>query len=413
MLDGMRTETQAAGVEVALRRRAEETGDRLRAAVDGLLTDLGGRGIRDQRGMQEALNLSQSAVSRLVLSARSGDSLASLSNSPGLEALKQVAKGAAKSGVDKACLAEVNLAIAELEHFLAAEVGDRNTLEAVLCDWVQESRGSFELRHKAAAFKSMSALRGVRADVIVNAAIVHPSADSRVYDCIGIDAMLGCRRLRPSGLLRLFGSHLAPPGSSYQVTTLAGGAIGSLRDEMVPGFSTVSAAQAESVEHGQYLETTVRDLPLGMGDFPGQDLVSARMYRGVQRAVRGEGPATSGVGGQAEPPAEVYVVDALLHDDVWPDAKPELRIYDTVVRGITHPDNPMRQGDRLDMLESVQFLGRGPHALRMAEFARYPELVATVCEQAGWDASRLRVFRCRVRYPIYGSQIGLAFPLTD
>ncbi len=130
-------------------------------------------------------------------------------------------------------------------------------------------------------------------------------------------------------------------------------------------------------------------------------------------ALMDEVTPTSGVGGQAEPPAEVYVVDALLHDDVWPDAKPELRIYDTVVRGITHPDNPMRQGDRLDMLESVQFLGRGPHALRMAEFARYPELVATVCEQAGWDASRLRVFRCRVRYPIYGSQIGLAFPLTD
>jgi hypothetical protein len=84
-----------------------------------------------------------------------------------------------------------------------------------------------------------------------------------------------------------------------------------------------------------------------------------------------------------------------------------------VVRGITHPDNPLRQGDRLDMQETVVFLGRGLSAFRIAEFPRYTELIQHACDKLGWDTRRLRGFRCKIRYPLYGCQIGLAFPLPE
>jgi hypothetical protein len=243
---------------------------------------------------------------------------------------------------------------------------------------------------------------------------VHPGAgDADVYDCVGFDALIGCRRVRPSGVLRLFGSHLAPEGSGFRVTNLAGGPINATPDMLLPAFSTLSVDHITTTHHDQFFETTVTDLPLGRSADRGEDLVCAQVYRGLQRARRGDGPPSSGVGGQAEPPSEWFVVDALLHDDVWPGVRPELRVYDTVVRGITHPDNPSRQGDRLDLLEYVEELGTGPDAFRIPEFPRYPELVRSACERLGWDASRLRGFRCKVRYPIYGSQIGLAFPLKD
>jgi hypothetical protein len=142
-------------------------------------------------------------------------------------------------------------------------------------------------------------------------------------------------------------------------------------------------------------------------------MVTAQVLRGAHRAVRGDGPPTSGVGGQAEPPVENFIVDALVHDSVWPGTKPELRVFDTVVRGITHPDSPLRQGDRLDMLESVIPLGRDPRAFRIAEFPRYTDMIQQGCARLGWDVNRLRGFRCKVRYPVYGCQIGLAFPLPD
>ena len=65
------------------------------------------------------------------------------------------------------------------------------TLEAVLSDWVHESRSTFELRHKAAAFKAMSALRGVRADMTLNCGIVHPAAGSVAVEPVGdVEALL-------------------------------------------------------------------------------------------------------------------------------------------------------------------------------------------------------------------------------
>ena len=397
--------------DMVLRRRAEQVGEQLQQAVDALLTQLGQRGVHDQRSIQAALNLSQSAISRLVTSVRSGDPLATLSYIPGPEALQQMLKGASRSGVDRECLQGLEEAIAELRLFLDADVGDRGTLEAVLSDWVRESRASFELRHKAAAFKSMSAIRGVQADMVFNAGILYPSAHPDFHDCIGIDTLLGCRRIRPNGVLRLSGSHMAPAGARFSLTGLGGRPIESLHDMLLPEFSTVASDSIETRRHGPVLETTVRELPLGKGPERGADLVCVQVIRGLHRARRGDGRPTAGIAGQAEPPAEYYVVDALLHDEVWPGVRPEVGIFDTVVRGIAHPDDASRQGDRLDMLESVESLGHGPDAFRIAEFPRYPELVRRVCGELGWDAERLRGFRCRVRYPIYGAQIGLSFAL--
>ncbi len=400
--------------DAALRRRAEETGEGLRTSIETLLVELGKRGMRDQRAIQGALKLSQSAISRIISSVRSGDCLATLSSIPGPEALRQMVKGASSSGVDRDCVQKVEEAVADLEKFLDAEIGDRGTLEAVLSDWVHESRATFELRHKAAGFKAMSALRGVRADMVLSGAIIHPSTSSPdVYDTIAIDALLGCRRIRPSGVLRLFGSHPSPEGSRFTVTNLGGAPIAAMPDMLLPEFSTVPVDSIRTTHHGQFFETTVSELPLGKGLEPGEDLICAQMYRGLHRARRGDGPPSSGIGGWAEPPAEYFLVDALLHEDVWPDAKPELRVYDTAVRGMTHPDDQARQGDRLDLLESVQSLGTGPEAFRIPEFARYPELIRSLCATLGWNAGKLRGYRCKVRYPIYGSQINLAFPLRD
>lgn len=410
----MGSKSRTLEADTALRRRAEETGEGLRTSIETLLVELGKRGMRDQRAIQGVLKLSQSAISRIISSVRSGDSLATLSSIPGPEALRQMVKGASSSGVDRDCVQKVEDAVADLEKFLDSEIGDRGTLEAVLSDWVHESRATFELRHKAAGFKAMSALRGVRADMVLSGAIIHPSASSPdVYDTIAIDALLGCRRIRPSGVLRLFGSHPSPEGARFTVTNLGGAPIAAMPDMLLPEFSTVPVDSIRTTHHGQFFETTVSELPLGKGLEPGEDLICAQMYRGLHRARRGDGPPSSGIGGWAEPPAEYFLVDALLHEDVWPDAKPELRVYDTAVRGMTHPDDQARQGDRLDLLESVQSLGTGPEAFRIPEFARYPELVRSLCATLGWDAGKLRGYRCKVRYPIYGSQINLAFALRD
>lgn len=397
----------------AVRRRAEAVGGALQAAVSDLIGQLQAQGLRDQKAMQRVLQLSQSAVSRLVSSVRAGDPLATLCSIPGQEALRQMLKGPGlRSLADADCLRRVESAVADFERFLDAEAGDRSTLDAMLSDWVRESRSSFELRHKAAAFKAMSALRGVQADLVFNTGILHPSSEPDRYECVGIDGVLGCRRTRPSGVLHLFGYTLVQARRDISISRLDGTPASAWPELIVPGFSTLGEQDAETVIHDSVMQTTVRGLPLGKSVPGGADLICAQRLAGVHRAWRADdGSPSSGVGGQAEPPTACYVVDALLHDDVWPGVTPELRVYDTVVRGVAHPDDEARRADRLDMVESVDFLGRGLDALRLPGYPRYTELVAHACAAAGWDPQRLRGWRCTVRYPVYGSQIGLSFEL--
>lgn len=397
-----------------LRRRAETVGSGLQSSVATLIQQLQGRGLRDQKALQGALQLSQSVVSRLISSVRQGDPLVTMCSIPGPEALRQMLKGAQRSGADAECLRSVEAAVAAFEQFVDTEIGDRTTLDAVLSDWVRESRASFELRHKAAGFKAMSALRGVQAELVFSTGILHPSPEPGRFDCIGLDGVLGCRRTRPSGALHLFGYTLVPDAGRLRITSLDGRAPAGLLDMMLPGFSSVPAESVQTTLHGGVMQTTVHGLPLGRSRPEGADLVCAQRLHGVHRARRtdpADGAPTAGLGGQAEPPTACFVVDALLHDEVWPGVEPELRLVDTVVRGVAHPDDAARRTDRLDMLETVQYLGRGPDAFRMSEYPRYTELVTHACRSAGWDVARLRGYRCTVRYPVYGAQIGLSFEL--
>jgi hypothetical protein len=400
--------------DAALRQRAESAGLDLQQALDAVLAELARNGFRDQKSLQGVLKLSQSAISRLMSAVRSNDPLAALFATPGQEALRQMLKGAAQHGVARDTLVQAEAAITALEAFTAGEMGDRATLEAVLSDWAVEARGHFELRHKTAAFRALSALRGVQAEVVLSSGILYPSPDTPgFHECLGLDAVLGCRRTRPSGVLRICGASMPPAGEPYSVTGLDGQAIHTMPDMVLPSFTTIAADQIQVTRHHHEIETTVTGLPMGTARGGAADLVFAQRFRGLHRSHRGTGRPTAGLGGQAEPPTEVFIVDALLHEDVWTGVTPELKLYDTVVRGIAHPDDPARAGDQLDMLEAVQFLGRGLAAFRLPEFPRYLELIQYGCEALGWDPGKLRGYRCRVRYPLYGEQIGLAFKLPE
>ena len=400
--------------DLALRRRTEVIGAELQAALLALLTPIEGSGARDQKAYQSFLHIGQSAVSRLLSAVRAGDPLTTLVAVPGKVVLGQVLQGAARSGIDAACLARATQAVQAFESFVDIEFGDRAGLDVVLSEWVLESQAAFDLRHRAVAFKSAAALRGVQADLVLSVGIVYPSeTSSDRHDGLGIDAVLGCRRLKPSGVLRLNFSSMAKDPTRYAPQSLSGQEITGVQDLLVPGFSTVQASQISAVRQGQLIQTSVSDLPLCRTQGRGHDMVHAHVYQNMHRARRGEGRPSSGMAAHAEPPTECCVIDALLHDDVWPGIQPEVRIFDTVIRGLAHPDDPARIGDRLDTVETVQSLGRGPEAFRLPEFSAYPELIRHVCKARGWDASKLRGYRIKVRYPTYGSQIGLAFQLPD
>lgn len=394
----------------SLQQTVARAGNELRIALSDLLDELAGAGINGQRTLQSTLNLSQSATSRLMSGARSTDPLATLARLPGPEGLRKMLRGASKAGVAPACLERVQKAVAGVETLINREIGDRYNLDALLCDWVHESRASFELRQRAAAFKAMSSLRGIQVQTFASSWLVHPSRDGEAFDAVQIDALLACRRVRPNAVMHTMSQNLASPVRPRRMQTVAGKPVTCTRDIILSQFSEFDSDKMEIQRNDDLTCTLVRDLPLG--NQRGADIVTAVHYPGLfpYNSTVGDN-RTTGVAANVEPPAKVLVLDIFLHDDVWPNVAPELKVFDTVVRGLSHPDDPIRAADQLECVENVTMLGRGISAFRVEEIARYTDLLQFVCEQRKWDPQSMRGFRVKMKYPIYGSQVCLAFEL--
>ena len=97
-----------------------------------------------------------------------------------------------------------------------------------------------------------------------------------------------------------------------------------------------------------------------------------------------------------------------LHREVWPDVAPKLVIYDTATRGTANPNDRSRDRDRLDLAEKIDLIDHTA-ARRIAEVPNYPRLIRYTCERIGHSEEEFRCYRCRVKYPLYGSQICMTF----
>ena len=98
-----------------------------------------------------------------------------------------------------------------------------------------------------------------------------------------------------------------------------------------------------------------------------------------------------------------------MHEDLYSGQDPALRLYDASFEGVASPNDPTRDIDQIDMIESITSLGKGVRGFRSSEIGRYGELVGHVLERTGFDGSRMRGYRCRVDYPLYGSQVVMMF----
>ena len=396
----------------ALRTQAAVVGGRLRSAAAAVFAQLAERRVRDQKSLQAALCLSQTAVSRLLAALRPEDPLAALAAMPGPEVLRQLTLGARKAGVDAERVKALRDAAEALEEFIEAEAGDRAVWEAILSELAPHSSAAFDARHRALAYKTMSLLKGVRAEVCVAAVVLVPAEDGTLT-LICLDVLHGCRRLKPSGVLRTNTSVLRRPSQDYTLTTLAGTTPASLADVLLRDFSTIVDDQVRTTWHDDFSDTSVARLPLGRpSSAGGADIVSAQLLRKMRRR-RAGGARHISLGGTAAPPCELMVVDAWLHEDVWPGVHPEPEVFDTAIRGLANIDDPTRVNDRLPAGEPVQYLGRGAEAIRLAEYPRYAELVADACATQSVDIASLRGYRLRLRHPIYGSQVQLSFTLPE
>lgn len=357
------------------------------------------------------LGIDKVLASRVLKASRNKDPIAVLHMMPGPEPLRRFIKAAGKRGVDAPFLKKARAAVDEFESLIRDGAGDRSALNAILSAWLPEARAEFELRRKQTAFRAMSELKGVSCNITLGSTLLHPSADGVHLDVVWLFGFLGLKRLRPGSTVKFTSRRFTPEGESRVPRTLDGMDVEGLEGLGLREFSSEPFPELEVVRAGNVVHYTLGDN--GYGPRSASDLVFAEVNLDeMARYIPAAEKRKRHVFAEVSVPSKVLVFDALLHRDVFAGQDPSLVIYDTVLEGVADINDPGRDMDRLDLCESIQSLGMDIAKFRSSDLSRYAELLHLVCDKLGWDPTQFRGYRCRVDYPIYGSQVAMTWNST-
>lgn len=394
--------TEDSPPERDLEARLIETGETLLQGLSRAVAAVPDSRVGPQ-ALARKLGVDKVLASRVLKTVRSGDPLAAIHRSPGPVPLRRVIRAIKDSGVDAGITQEAADAVARFERLIIDEVGDRSSLDAVLSAWVPEARKEFELRRKQSAFKAMSHLKGAQADTLMATVFIAPSERAGFLDIVWLNGLFGLHRLRPGAGVKFATRRIAAGQEDRNPLALDGQRVATHADLLLREFCSKPEAQLDVCTVNDAVLYTLREN--GFGPQSATDIVFAEANRGevIRYAQPGERKKTF-VFAEVSTPSKVMQFDAFIHPEVFVGQEPSLRIYDTALEGVASPNDPTRDLDRLDMMESVESLGTGVTRCRSAGVGRYAQMLETVCNSLGWDGSIFRGHRCRIDYPIYGTQ---------
>jgi hypothetical protein len=394
-----------AGDPAGLEERAQAVGRALASALGATLASVP-EARQGPQALAVALGLDKVLTSRTLKALAQGDPIAVLHAAPGPEPLRRLVRAARRRGATAATTAAAAAAVQAFEEFIRRDAGDRSALGAMLSAWLPEARAEFELRRKQSAYRALSELKGASMELNVSTTFLAPAEDGTHLDVVWVNSFLGLSRHVPRAPVRFTSRRLGVASSARRPMTLDGAPVEDLAGVRLDGFCVAAPAPVEVQRAGDVIHYVLGSAAYGPAarfDLVFAEVNRAELPRDVPRGSGRKGYVYADIA----VPAKALVLDVFVHVDVYPGAEPELIVYDTAIGGIADVNDRSRDFDRLDLLESVETLG--PGQVRLAEAPRYGELVRHVHGRLGWDLSQFRHYRVRIEYPVYGSQVVLAF----
>ena len=404
----LHTEPPKSGAsQAALEGRIRSVIGNLRQTFMNVLSELPGAPLRSLE-LARLLNVNKTLASRIGQALRTPDPLACAHRMPGPEALRILLSAAAKKGVAKSAIAAAEGVVGDFDQLLRLDFENRDGLDAFISHSLPSARAKYEFANKQAMFKAAANLKGVYADIHMSAFLIHPGATPDRYDYVLLAGLLGLRRLRPEATAHISNEHLTESEEPRSRLTIDGDTVEGMHGLLLDRFCSTPTPQIVVKRLGRGVDYVLADN--GVGPNSAQDLVFAEAARGLyNRYQMPDMPRLRGAGVDVEQPVRTLILDLMLHEDVWPQAGPILSIYDTVVRGSADPNDRARDSDKLDLLESLDFLGWNIAKFGAEEIPRYREMLDYVCRKMGWNGERFRNYRCRIQYPFYGCQVSICF----
>lgn len=386
----------------AIAEKIRDVGNDLAETLRLVIEAVPGRPRRPNHLARE-LGLNRAISSRVLSATARKDPLEVTHIIPGPEPLRSLLRAAADKDVDPALIARAEAAVARFERLITTEAGTRSRLDAIISSSLPGAREKLELSSKYAVFKGMSQLMGVQAETWLTSMLYHPTAgDPKRLDVASIHGAIGMQRLRP-GVAVHFSFGKAPP-SSWS---------GDHEDDPIGSmpldrFYTNPPAKLKAHQNqNELVHSFVGD---EVGPSAAVDMLAADHHEGaIERYAFPETHRKRGGAVLPDIPVKTLIFDMVLHEEVFPGSDPVVQVYNVGLRGRPDVNDPRRDVDRMDVQESIEFLGRGVMRLHAPEVPNYADMLRHVCGQLGWDLDAFRTYRCRVQYPVHGWVVCMSF----
>jgi hypothetical protein len=396
----MADSTDAPGTAIA--EKIRDVGTDLAETLRRVIEAVPGRPHRPNHLARE-LGLNRAISSRVLSATAKKDPLEVTHIIPGPEPLRNLLRAASGKKVDPGLIARAEAAVVRFERLISTDAGTRSRLDAIISSSLPGAREKLELSSKYAVFKGMSQLMGVQAETWLTSMIYHPTAgDPMRLDVAPIHGAIGMQRLRP-GVAVHFSFGKAPPSSSSADHRDA--PIGSMPLDQFyanPPARLVAHQNADELVH-----TFAGD---EVGPKAAVDMLAADHHEGaIERYAPPDAARKRGGAVLPDIPVKTLLFDMALYDDVFPGSDPVVHVYNAGLNGRPDVNDPKRDVDRMDVHESVEFLGRGVERFHASEVPNYVDMLRHVCGQLGWDGAAFRGYRCRVQYPVHGWVVCMSF----
>ncbi len=395
--------------------RATDLAQRVRQAFRRLLVAVPGA-VTDRRGRRTIPGLNATLQSRLVRALDQHEPLSILHHLPGIAGLRSVIDEAARRGTDPDLLADARTVTAELAEFFDHEGLDRETLQAMLASDVPEARDAMVRTNSQMLYKSLSNLKGYAAESLAMIAVAYPGDDPAACTVSMVGLIHGLRRFRADAQHYERG-YVTPKQEGKKAKehqyTLDGVPLSELDgppivDELTsdprpcfePELTPLGLAH-RLVEHEVGRDGTM-SYAVGMTVTAAKPRVQTEEY------------TTAIMSAVSTLASKRFVLDVLVHDDIWPGVNPVAETYSIVPHGpVTELTRLHRAADRLNLGVSAVPLGRGAISFEHAVIPKHRRALDHLLESTGMDASTLRGYRLDMQYPLFGVQYGQVFELPE
>lgn len=362
--------------------------------------------------LAKELGVDKVLASRILKAIRAPDPMSVVHRVPGPEPMRRLLKASTKHGVNTEDLISANGAVDRFESLIQSEIGDRSALEAILSAWVPEARREFELRRKQAAFRAMSQLKGAQADVYSEAAIFYPSDDGEHIDIVWIKAVIGLHRLRPGVKVKFTSRRQIETQDGRKTYTLDGQPVDGLSSATLRSYCSSPTPELDIQHAGEAMHYLLNEDSFGASS--SIDLVTCEVNRAeIPRYIPKDRNRKAWASSDINIPSRRTHFDIFVHKDLYVQSFPELRVYDTAINGQADINDPSRDLDQFDLLESIENLGTGLNRFGSSHVPNYRKMLGEVCTTLGYETDALRGYRCISDYPIYGSQYAMVFSTQD